>query len=159
EIFASRGEAEFRALEERAAGDVLARAEPVVLELGGGALGSQTTRDALARHAFVALLDVDADEAWRRVAASDRPLASDPDRFRSLYEEREPVYAAAADGRGTDVDGLLLTAGGVHVQLGAVDLLDSLVPGENSVELVSDRHVAGIYGVQVQIALGARLLA
>jgi shikimate kinase / 3-dehydroquinate synthase len=44
------------------------------------------------------------------------------------------------------------------VQLGSVDLLDSLVPGEGRVELVSDRHVAGIYGVQVQIALGQRLL-
>jgi shikimate kinase/3-dehydroquinate synthase len=158
DIFTTRGESEFRALEETAAGDLLGRREPLVLELGGGALGSVATRRTLEEHAFVALLDVDPGEAWRRVGTSDRPLAADPDRFRALYEEREPVYVAAADGRATDEDGVILAAGGVHVQLGAVDLLDSLVPGEGRVELVSDRHVAGVYGVQAQIALGQRLL-
>jgi shikimate kinase/3-dehydroquinate synthase len=159
EIFASRGEAEFRALEEAAARDLLGRGEALVLELGGGALGSTHTRRTLEDRAFVALLDVDPNEAWRRVAATDRPLAADPDRFRALYEEREPVYVAAADGRAADEDGLVLAAAGVHVQLGAVDLLEALVPGDSRAELVSDRHVAGIYGVQVQIALGQRLLA
>ena len=53
----------------------------------------------------------------------------------------------------------LLAAAGIHVQLGAIDLLDPLVPGHGLVELVSDRHVAGIYGVRAQIALGERLLA
>ena len=159
EIFARRGEAEFRTLEEQAARDVLGGGEPIVLELGGGALGSAETRRMLEEKAFVALLDVDPDEAWRRVAQSDRPLAADPDRFRALYQEREPVYAAAADGRANDTDGLILAAGGVHVQLGGVDLLDSLVPGDGRAELVTDRHVAGIYGVQVQISLGQRLLA
>jgi shikimate kinase/3-dehydroquinate synthase len=158
EIFAERGEAAFRALESKAAGDVLDRAEPLVVELGGGALGSEETRRALAERAFVALLDVDPDVAWRRVADSGRPLAVDADRFRALYAEREPVYAEAADGRATDADGVILAAAGVDVQLGAVDLLDALVPGEGRVELVSDRHVAGIYGVQAQIALGRRLL-
>src|SRR5262249_42566125 len=110
EIFASRGEAEFRSLEEAAARDVLARSEPLVLELGGGALGSAETRRALEEKAFVALLDVDPDEAWRRVANSDRPLAADPGRFRALYEERDPVYAAAADCRSTDPDGVILAA-------------------------------------------------
>jgi shikimate kinase / 3-dehydroquinate synthase len=159
EIFASRGEAGFRALEEAAARDLLALSEPLVLELGGGALGSAETRRTLEEKAFVALLDVDPHEAWRRVAGSDRPLAADRDRFHALFEEREPVYLAAADGRAGDEDGVVLAAAGVHVQLGAVELLDSLVPGESRAELVSDRHVAGIYGIQVQIALGQRLLA
>ena len=34
------------------------------------------------------------------------------------------------------------------MQVGAIDVLDALVPGTDQVELVSDRHVAGIYGVQ-----------
>ena len=67
--------------EEQAAADVLSRAEPVVLELGGGAVGSQATRTALAARGFSVLLDVDADEAWQRVEGSGRPLAADPERF------------------------------------------------------------------------------
>ncbi len=159
DIFATRGERSFRTLEEEAAADVLALGEPVVLELGGGAVGSAATRDALARRAFALLLDVDPETAWQRVAGSPRPLAADQARFRELYEEREPLYVEVADGRAGDADGAVLAAAGVHVQLGSIDLLDGLVPGDGRVELVSDRHVAGIYGVQAQIALGQRLLA
>jgi shikimate kinase/3-dehydroquinate synthase len=159
EIFASRGEAAFRALEEGAAADVLSRADPVVLELGGGAVASTATRDALAERAFTALLDVDVDEAWRRARGSARPLAQDADRFRALFDLREPLYAEVAHARADDADGVVLAAAGVHVRLGAVDLLDGLVPGDGAVELVSDTHVAGIHGVQAQLALGDRLRA
>ena len=159
EIFATRGEEEFRVLEEDAAADVLSRADPMVIELGGGAVGSKPTRRLLSERAFSVLLDVEVDEAWRRVEGSGRPLAADPERFRALHAERDSHYTEVADGRGRDADGVVLAAAGVHVQLGAIDLLDSLVPGAGRVELVSDRHVAGIYGVQAQIALGERLLA
>jgi shikimate kinase/3-dehydroquinate synthase len=158
EIFARHGEAEFRSLEEQAAADVLSQAEPVVLELGGGAAGSAATRAALAARAFTVLLEVEADEAWRRVEGSTRPLAADPDRFRALHAERQDVYEAVAEASARDADGVVLAAAGVHVQVGAIDLLDGLVPGDDPVELVSDRHVAGIYGVQAQLGLGARLL-
>jgi shikimate kinase/3-dehydroquinate synthase len=158
EIFATRGETEFRALEEAAAGDLLALAEPLVLELGGGAVGSEATRRALAHRAFSVLLDVEVDEAWRRVRGSGRPLAADPERFRELHAQRDALYEEVANGRARDADGVVLAAAGVHVQLGAIDLLDALVPGDGRVELVCDRHVAGIYGVQAQIALGRRLL-
>jgi 3-dehydroquinate synthetase len=99
------------------------------------------------------------DEAWRRVEGTGRPLASDHERFRALHAERDVYYAEVADGRASDGDGVVLAAGGVHVQRGAIDMLDSLVPGGGRLELVSDRHVAGIYGVQAQIAIGERLLA
>jgi 3-dehydroquinate synthetase/shikimate kinase len=158
QIFAARGEPAFRALEEEAAIDVLSRADPVVLELGGGAVGSQATRAALSQRAFCVLLDVDADEAWRRVEGSGRPLAADAERFRALYAERAAIYAEVADACARDVDGAVLAAAGVHVQVGSLDLLDALVPGDGPLELVSDRHVAGIYGVQAQLALGERLL-
>ena len=159
EIFATRGEAEFRAHEEDAAADLLSSSELVVLELGGGAVGSEATRRALSERAFAVLLDVDVDEAWRRVEGTGRPLASERERFRVLHVERNALYTEVADGRACDADGIVLAAAGVHVQLGAIDLLGALVPGEGPVELVSDRHVAGIYGVQAQIALGTRLLA
>jgi shikimate kinase / 3-dehydroquinate synthase len=159
ELFATRGEPAFRLLEEEAAAELLAHAQPTVIELGGGAVTSESTRRRLGERAFAVLLDIGVDEAWRRVEGSGRPLASDPGRFRELHAERDVYYAEVADGRARDADGVVLAAAGVHVQRGAIDLLDSLVPGEGRVELVSDRHVAGIYGVQAQIAIGERLLA
>jgi shikimate kinase/3-dehydroquinate synthase len=44
----------------------------------------------------VVWLDVDADTAWARVAASDRPLARDLDAFTALHAERVPVYDGVA---------------------------------------------------------------
>ena len=159
DLFQTRGEAAFRAIEQEVAAALLSRAEPVVLELGGGAVGSEATRDALARSAFTVLLDVDPDEAWRRVQGSDRPLARDPERFRALHAEREELYDTVADARAHDVDGIVLAAAGVHVQLGAVELLGALVPGTGPIEIVADANVAGIHGVTAQLALGSRDVA
>ena len=47
----------------------------------------------------------------------------------------------------------------MHVEVGALDGLDELVPGEGPLELVVDEHVAGIHGVRAQIALGSRDIA
>lgn len=96
EVFAAEGEAAFRAAEERVATEALERADGGVVALGGGALGSGRVLEALRRHVVV-LLDVGADEAWERARGSDRPLAGDEARFRSLHAEREAVYLAAAD--------------------------------------------------------------
>ena len=156
DLFAERGEAEFRRLEEQLACNELLHQEPAVVALGGGAVESPATRDALRRRAFTVLLDVDADTAWERVRGSDRPLAQDASGFRARFAERQQLYEEVADGRARDADGALLAAAGVHVQTGALELLGSLVPGEGPAELVADAHVAGIYGVQAQLALGAR---
>ncbi len=158
ELFATRGEPAFRLLEEEVAAELLAGAEPAVIELGGGAVTAEATRRRLGERAFTVLLDVEVDEAWRRVEGTGRPLAGDRELFRALHAERDVYYAEVADGRARDSDGVVLAAAGVHVQRGAIDLLDSLVPGSGRIELVSDRHVAGIYGVQAQIAIGERLL-
>ena len=155
-IFEDRGEAAFRQLEENVAAAVLSRPEPLVLELGGGAVCSPATRETLRRSAFTVLLDVEPGEAWRRVQGSDRPLARDERRFRALYAERNETYGATANARANDADGVVLAAAGVHVQLGALELLGSLVPGEGPVEIVIDANVAGIYGVAAQLALGDR---
>jgi shikimate kinase / 3-dehydroquinate synthase len=113
EIFAARGEAAFRELEEEAALDVLSRRPVAVVELGGGALGSGLTRTALDEHAFTLQLETTADEAWERVAGSGRPLAQDPEAFRALYEARLPLYEAA-DASARDLDGAVLAAGGIR---------------------------------------------
>ena len=159
ELFAERGEAGFRALEAEVAHDVLARGDPVVVALGGGAVLSERTRALLAAHAFTVLLDVEPETAWQRVAGSDRPLARSEQDFHSLHRERQPVYEDVADATARDVDGILLAAAGVHVEPGAIDELGELVPGDGAVELVADAHVSGIHGIRAQVGLGARDVA
>jgi shikimate kinase/3-dehydroquinate synthase len=91
-IFAEDGESAFRVAEERITVELLARDQPGVLALGGGAIASARVRAALADH-LVIWLDISVDDAWARVQGSGRPLARDPDRFRELFAEREPLYA------------------------------------------------------------------
>ena len=67
-----------------------------MIALGGGAVCSERVREALGRH-IVVWLQVSAEEAWRRVEGSDRPLAQDRERFEALHAEREPIYARLAD--------------------------------------------------------------
>ena len=43
----------------------------------------------------------------------------------------------------------------IHVELGALERLGELVPGDGPVEIVSDARVAGIHGMDAQLALGA----
>jgi shikimate kinase/3-dehydroquinate synthase len=99
ELFARDGEAAFRALEEQVALELLAAA-PVgtPVALGGGTLGSERVRAALADHT-VAYLEIDEATAWERATADGltRPLAADRDAFSALLQARRPVYEAVAD--------------------------------------------------------------
>ena len=90
EIFARRGELEFRVLEQATAVDRLARGKPAVVALGGGAVTSPGIRKALREHALTIHVEVDAGAAWERVRWSNRPLAKEEGSFRALYEERMP---------------------------------------------------------------------
>jgi 3-dehydroquinate synthetase len=146
DIFRDDGEAAFRAYEE----------EAIVVALGGGAVTSGNVREAL-RDALTIWLDVDVDTCWERVRGSDRPLAQDEAEFRRLYEERRRLYAEVADVVAHDVHDVVLAAAGVHVERGALARLGALVPGDGRVALVSDPHVAGIHGMDAQLALGPRL--
>ena len=98
EFFESEGEQEFRCREETLIGDLLSRAnEDSVIALGGGALGSAETREALGSHTVV-WLHVSLEQAWNRVAGDpSRPLASDRRAFEDLFAERTATYEAAAD--------------------------------------------------------------
>src|SRR5204862_423979 len=88
---------------------------------------------------------------------SARPLARDEAQFRTLFEQRRSLYEQVADATADDVDDVVLAAAGVRVEVGALESLGSLVPGEAPVALVSDPHVGGIYGAAAQVALGSRL--
>lgn len=159
QLFAERGEGAFRALEETIAGEILARREPAVVELGGGAVLSESTREALAASAFTVLLQASVEEAWERVEGSSRPLAQDAEAFRRLHGERAAVYEAVADARAADADGVVLAAGGIDVEPGALASLGSRTPGDGPVELVVDESVERLHGQTARSALGDRLLA
>ena len=157
ELFAHGGEAHFRVLEAAAAVDALSKATPAVVALGGGAAESSTVRKALRDNALTVRLEVDFDTAWERVQGGDRPLAADPDEFRALFDRRKGLYESAADATARDAEDVVLAAGGAVVEAGALERLGLLVPGEGPVALVSDPRVQGIYGADVQMALGSRL--
>jgi 3-dehydroquinate synthetase/shikimate kinase len=134
EIFESRGEAEFRALEEEAALEVLARVPLAVVELGGGALGSARTGEALAERAFTVHLETSPEEAWARVAGGDRPLARDAEAFRALCEQRQPLYEAA-DATAADGDGVVLAAAGIRLASHRTAEADAIVADARVAEL------------------------
>lgn len=159
EFFETHGEAAFREVEEDVTSRFLESSSRTVLSLGGGAVTSELLRDTLRELAFTVWVDVDVETAWNRVQGTDRPLAQDEQAFRRLYEERLPLYRDVADARADDVDGVVLAAGGIRVESGALGWLGELVPGDGPVALVADRHVAGIYGMEAQLGLGARLVA
>jgi 3-dehydroquinate synthetase/shikimate kinase len=151
------GEVAFRVREAEVVRDVLERADRLVVDLGGGAVTSPEVRALLKERATVVWIDVDVDTAWERVRGTDRPLAQDHDDFKRLYEERRSLYAEVADVVARDADDVVLAAAGAHVERGALRRLGELVPGDGAVALVSDPHVAGIHGMDAQLALGPRL--
>jgi shikimate kinase / 3-dehydroquinate synthase len=155
--FDEHGEPAFRAVEEVAVTEALLRSAPSVIALGGGAVTSAATRELLAERAITVWLDTDLDTCWQRARTSDRPLARDHDEFKRLHEERRTLYADVADAVVRDVHDVVLAAAAVHVERGAIHRLADLVPGDGATALVSDPHVAGIHGMDAQLALGARL--
>jgi 3-dehydroquinate synthetase/shikimate kinase len=151
------GEPAFRAREAEVVRTVLRRSEPVVVDLGGGAVTTPEVCALLRKHATVVWIDVDVEEAWRRVEGTGRPLAQSYEEFRRLYEERRPLYAGVADVVARDADDVALAAAGIHVERGSLERLGEIVPGDGPVALVSDPQVAGIHGMDTQLALGVRL--
>src|SRR5581483_12000074 len=157
EFFAAEGEEAFRAREADATVAALRDPRPAVLALGGGAITLEPVRDALRERALTVLVDVDPETAWQRVEGSGRPLARERTAFLALYEQRAPLYREVADAVARDADDVVLAAAAVHVERGALRRLGSLVPGDGPVALVSDAHVAGIHGMDAQLALAPRL--
>ena len=94
--FEQHGEEGFRAREAEVVGALLEEADGGAIALGGGSILSQRIRAALGRHVVV-WLQVDAREAWRRIAHSDRPLATGAENVAALLAVREPLYEELAD--------------------------------------------------------------
>ncbi|HYA09808.1 MAG TPA: shikimate kinase, partial [Gaiellaceae bacterium] len=95
-FFRDHGEAAFRELEESETLWSLVESPPSVIALGGGAVTSTAVREGLRVRAITVWVDLDVDTCWQRARDSGRPLAQDETEFRRLYEERRPLYAAAA---------------------------------------------------------------
>ncbi len=94
--FERLGEEGFRAREAEVVGSLLESADGGAIALGGGSVLSERIRAALARHVVV-WLRVDAKESWRRIAHSDRPLATSAEDVARLMAVREPLYEELAD--------------------------------------------------------------
>ncbi len=98
DIFAVRGEAEFRAGETRVIFRLL-ESGPQILATGGGAFINPETRAAIAAKGISIWLKADFDVLMKRIRRRhDRPLLRTADpaaTLRTLLEEREPVYALA----------------------------------------------------------------
>jgi shikimate kinase len=100
QIFAEQGEDAFRLLETDAVRDC-ARVERLVLALGGGAVESGSTRNALARldQACIVFLDAPLDVMVARCVAqpgaAERPVLADRERLAKRLEARLPHYRVA----------------------------------------------------------------
>jgi len=99
EIFAQRGEAEFRDGERRVISRILTTRAPLVLATGGGAFMNSETRQRVKELGISVWLKAEPDVLMRRVRKrSNRPLlqTADPEAtLRRMLAEREPVYALA----------------------------------------------------------------
>jgi len=98
DIFATRGEAEFRAGETRVIARLL-EGGPQVLATGGGAFMNPDTRAAIAAKGISIWLKAEFDVLMKRIRRrQDRPLLRTEDpaaTLRKLMEERDPIYALA----------------------------------------------------------------
>lgn len=99
EIFAARGEQEFRRIEceiIRQHVRWIERGRPAVLALGGGAFLEPATRELVLGNGIAVWLDCPFETVERRVAqTTHRPLARDPRQFAQLYHLRRPCYSLA----------------------------------------------------------------
>ena len=98
DIFAQRGEDEFREGEKRVLARLL-QSGPSIVATGGGAFMNVETRATIARRGVCVWLKADHATLLRRVRKrADRPLLAQGDaseRLAHLLAQREPVYALA----------------------------------------------------------------
>ena len=98
DIFAQKGEAYFRAIEEEITIDHIA--DGYLLSLGGGAFMNKNIRQALKNNNAVSIyLKTDCDILWSRLChKTDRPLLQNPNPrefLENLLQQRDPIYQEA----------------------------------------------------------------
>ncbi|HXD50542.1 MAG TPA: shikimate kinase [Burkholderiales bacterium] len=95
EIFAMRGEAEFRRL-EREAIDGCSQISGTVIALGGGAYIAETNRARLREIGLTVWLDCPLEVCLQRITGdAARPLLRSREEMRELFDRRRPAYALA----------------------------------------------------------------
>ncbi|QNI33616.1 shikimate kinase [Alloacidobacterium dinghuense] len=100
EIFAQQGEASFRQLESEVIRDLLSE-HHLVLALGGGAVETAATREALLNSPetcivfLEATLEIMISRCEQQPGAALRPVLNDRERLRSRFEDRLPHYRNA----------------------------------------------------------------
>ena len=97
DIFAERGEAYFRDL-ENAACLAVSELEGTVIATGGGAVLREENMEALAKNGMIFFIDRHPSRILRSGSLKDRPLVQDDrDKLFRLYAERLALYRRWAD--------------------------------------------------------------
>ena len=91
--FALHGEASFRRMETETA-EAHSMGTGEIISCGGGVIKTEATMQALSRNGIVVWIDRDLDKLY---STSDRPLASNNDQLKKLYEQRRPLYRMYSD--------------------------------------------------------------
>ena len=92
-IFATKGEAYFRALESRIIKDISSQTG-IIISTGGGAVLSPDNIDNLKSNGHIYYIDRDINNI---VPTQDRPLSSDFESLKKRYNERHEIYISTAD--------------------------------------------------------------
>jgi shikimate kinase len=99
DIFDTGGEQAFRELETdciRKRVRMIQTGRPMVVALGGGAFAQDANFQLLQENGVSIWLDCPIERIRTRIEhCTDRPLARDPERFATLYEQRKAAYARA----------------------------------------------------------------
>lgn len=93
EIFAQEGEKAFREIEKKVICDI-AKYDGTVIATGGGAILDEKNVLALKRNGVIVYLDRKIDNL---IATDSRPLSSNVDDLKKLYEKRKPLYEKYAE--------------------------------------------------------------
>ncbi len=92
DIFARKGEAFFRKVEEEVTSEALDKSGDCVISVGGGALTSQKTLKSVLSKSVPVYLKCRVEACFDRVKGTNRPLAKDFASFKKLFYQRKPVY-------------------------------------------------------------------
>lgn len=97
EIFNKFGEAHFRRLETETLKSVLT-SENAVVSTGGGILTTAENAEIIKQHGICVFIDVSFDSICMRLKNdTSRPLFSDRENAKKLFNSRYPVYTSCAD--------------------------------------------------------------
>lgn len=104
QLFALKGEGEFREMESAVIASLLGELGPLVVSVGGGAVTRASNREVMRRLGTVVWLRADPATLLARVGSGEgRPLlggsgvASAGARLKELAEQRRPLYEKLAD--------------------------------------------------------------